>query len=765
MRVMRLAWPAVCCALWINPLVTVASFGQNTGPAEQARRTPPVRFEESARLRLAEPLPHAFRIATADLNSDGKPDVVVGTSVGIVLLVQGSSEFEPGRVIPVPSPCPIPDLAIADLDRDGTPDLAVYCASAGKVFTYRGRGNGEFLAPGSIATAISTGARGLAAADLNQDGIVDLALDEDGKVAMLLGNGDATFRSGAELQIASSGQPARPTSLTVGDFNGDGIPDLATANYIYNDDVSVFLATGGGLFGAERRVGTLDRPHDLIAIDFNRDGKLDLAVACDYGLLLFSGDGRGSFQAGPKVPTEADFLSVATADLNNDGLPDFVMGGYYGGVISVALSNGDGTFRVSNTPLSIGDTFGVVLADVNGDSRPDLIASSYSGSSALLAFGRAGGEFERPTYFGAYPANSFLMRLADVDCDSTTELIVVLQGRRAVKILQRASGRVSTIHRDDYPLDAVFADFTGDRIVDLALVTVPFWAPSPGADFKAAIYVLPGRGDGTFAAEIVTPVDQCPAYQGYGSLTGRFLNVAAGDYDNDGIRDIALVNSPLGELQIYHGNGNGTFGLTRRFPIGTGGVVASGDFSRDGVADLALFAGQVNLYLGGSTGSGMTSISGPGCGMGGSLQTADFDGDRESDLLLNCANDVSILLNLGGGRFRIGPKTAIYPPLTGITAIADFDRDGRDDLAAITYVDGKLALFLSAGDGAFRTPVVVPTLTVPVSMIAVDFDDDGKPDLVAIDESDGSLELLRNKPAERVGPPHRPIPRSGSSRH
>ena len=83
---------------------------------------------------------------------------------------------------------------------------------------------------------------------------------------------------------------------------------------------------------------------------------------------------------------------------------------------------------------------------------------------------------------------------------------MILQGRRSVTILQRSSGRVSTIRRDDYPLDGVFADFNRDGVPDLALVTVPSWQGEPGGDFQAAIRVLPGRGDGTFAAEITKRV-------------------------------------------------------------------------------------------------------------------------------------------------------------------------------------------------------------------------------------------------------------------
>jgi len=721
-----------------------------------------LRFKASAVLPLAERLTNAFRVAVGDVNRDGRPDIAVGSAAGVVLLLAGAdSQFEPGRVIPVSSPCPTPDIALADLDRDGALDLAVYCPPAGKVFTYRGQGDGSFRPPESLATSISASARGMVAADLNGDGILDLALGQDGKVTVLFGNGDATFRMGTELKIAGSPTGGVPVALAVADFNRDGIPDVATANPVDYDDLSIFLGAGGGLFTAERKVPTEDRPHDLVPADYDHDGNMDLAVACDGGLLLFTGDGHGSFRAGPEVLSGDRAVSVATADLNGDGLPDFVVGNYYGGRITVILNGGDGTFRPAATVASIGDVFSVVLADMNGDSRPDLIASSYSGSSALLALGRGNGVFESPTYFGTDYANSFPIRLADIDADGKTELAVILQGRRTISILHPSSGRASTIRRDDYVLDGVFADFDRDGIPDLALVTVPSWQGVPGTDFNATLRVLPGRGDGSFAADIVTPIERCPAYQGYGSApTSRFLSVASGDFDGDGIADIALVNLPVQELQIYHGSGDGTFRLTQRFPTAWGGALISADFDGDGVQDLALFEGQAAIYSGNAKGGMIKSASPERCQGSGSLERGDFNGDGKPDVLLNCGSDLTVLFNAGGGLFRAAPRFVLSPPrgrLATLSAIGDFDRDGRDDLAAITYdlspadesrdesIVILFGILFSDGNGSFGGPAPAPVAVDAASMIAMDFDGDGRTDLVVVDASDGTLKALRNK--------------------
>ena len=724
-------------ALWV--LVAIRSFAQD------------LHFESAAVLPLAEPLQNAFRLTIGDVNRDGSPDVVAGSAAGVVLLLaQNPGQFAPGRVIPVPVACPVPDLVLGDFDRDGLPDLAVYCPLAGKLFTYRGAGDGTFSAPSRFDAPIANAARGLAVADLDQDGVPDLVLGQDGKVAVLIGNGDGNFHAGAELNIASlSPSFARPVALTIADFNGDGIPDIATANLVDNDDVSIFLGLGGGSFAPEVKLLTHDRPHDIVAVDFDGDGNMDLAVPCDSGLLLFSGDGHGAFRPGPQFRSDSRPLSVAVADLNGDGLPDFAVGNYYGGSISVVLNSPDGTLRQVNTIPSIGDAYSVALADLNGDSLPDVVASSYSGSSALFAAGRGAGNFDQPVYFGAYPANSFLTRKAEGG--GGDKFAVVLQGRRLIHVVDRNSATVNKIFRDDYPLEAVFADLNGDGIEDLALITVPAWR-GEDVDFHASIRVLPGLGDGRFDGEIVTPIDS-PAQQGFASLSSRFLLMTAGDFDGDGVQDLAIVNQPLQELQIYRGNGDGTFALTQRFPAISGHALAAADFNGDGVQDLATLEDRVNVYLGNRAGDMIKAGSVEGCQFGsGGLGKGDFNGDGAPDLLLNCESETTILLNVGGGSFQAGPKLTRGAPPTpfgAVFATGDFDGDGKDDIAVLDYgrnSTGPIAVMLSDGTGSFRAPFPIPVRSNPIAMAALDFDGDGALDLLAIDASDGSLRILRNQP-------------------
>ena len=153
----------------------------------------------------------------------------------------------------------------------------------------------------------------------------------------------------------------RPLSVTTGDFNGDGISDLATANES-SDDVSVLLGLGSGIFATQQTFFAGDRPWSVTTGDFNGDGITDLATANlgsdDVSVLLGLGDGtfatQQTFSAGDTP------LSVATADFNGDGITDLATANFTSDDVSVLIGLGDGTFATQQT-FSAGDFSGSVV--------------------------------------------------------------------------------------------------------------------------------------------------------------------------------------------------------------------------------------------------------------------------------------------------------------------------------------------------------------------------------------------------------------------
>jgi hypothetical protein len=351
-------------------------------------------------------------VAVADLNGDRKPDLVVancsptgspncaGEGSVAVFLGNGDGTFQPAATYDSGGGN-TQSVAVADVNGDGKPDLLVANEGSSTVGVLLGNGDGTFQ------SAIIYGSGGLypqsiAVADVNGDGKPDLVVSNNcdigcspengGVVGVLLGNGDGTF------------QPAVPynsgggflDSVAVADVNGDGIPDLVVANEA-NGTVGVLLGNGDGTF---QQVVTYSSggadPTSVVVADVNGDRKPDLLVAncsasggsgcidesVDGSVGVLLGNGDGTFQAAVAYDSGGSgALSVAVADVNGDGKPDLLVANFCGtgcsspGAVGVLLGKGHGIFA-HPVSLSPDATNSVAVADVNGDGKPDLLVAT-----------------------------------------------------------------------------------------------------------------------------------------------------------------------------------------------------------------------------------------------------------------------------------------------------------------------------------------------------------------------------------------------------
>jgi hypothetical protein len=325
----------------------------------------------------------------SDFNRDGKMDIAVASYYGVtsppgvqIFLGKGDGTFGPPAIYDANNGAGA--MAVADFNHDGTPDLVAVNEAGAFVSVLLGNGDGTFQGP--VNYGVPGGPAGIVVGDFNDDGNLDIATTDqyDGTcycVSILLGNGDGTFR---EPPITTPLSKAYPESLVAGHFDGDKNLDLAvTLNFESQGEVQILLGNGDGTFRLGNSYAVTPDSGAIIAADFRKNGKTDLAVAEfeGMGVAVLLGNGDGTFQQ-PLVYEVVSSLAVAAADMNGDGIPDLVAVsvGSSSGSAAVLLGNGDGTFQ--NATIYPAGEFpnALAVADFNGDHRPDITIVDQTGS-------------------------------------------------------------------------------------------------------------------------------------------------------------------------------------------------------------------------------------------------------------------------------------------------------------------------------------------------------------------------------------------------
>jgi hypothetical protein len=728
---LRTVLGVLCAGFW---LLTIPAAAQS-----------PVVFE--ARRDFPTNGLQAQSVVTNDFNQDGKLDlatvnartfdVTVQTGAGDGTFQTTGSFFAGGSVNRGPI-----DLADGDLNNDGKLDLAV-AALEGTVAVLIGNGDGTFQSPLIFGAGVLP--QSVAVGDLNGDGNLDIAtvnfanasIPDSHSLAVLLGNGDGTFREARLFNVGS-----QPFDLAIADFNSDRRPDVAVTfrgPSGSNGGISLLIGNGDGTFRTATTLSGVSSTLAILAEDINGDGRIDLAATSTSSktgtLRLLFGNGNGGFSNGGSFSIGLFALSVTAGDFNGDGRKDLATASRDSQEVAVVLSQGTG-FQTPAKYVAGRDPFAIVDGDFNRDGLVDLATANFSSNSLTVLIGKGAGKFAAETTFAAGGKSPQFAVAADFNRDCKMDLVTAnIESNNVSVLLGNGDGsfqRPAVVRVGTQPFHLAVGEFNGDGVPDLAVANSGVAFSDPGN-----VSILLGSGNGSFRQAITIPAADAPA------------SISVGDFNRDTRDDLAVVNFRSNSVSILLGQGNGNFQPAQalNFPTLSGLISsAAGDFNGDGLADLEIVSTfQSTVFVMLSNGDGTfrqsSKIVFPLIRSIGVFAVADLDKDGRLDL---AGSSGIVLMGNGDGTFRTIEE--FRPTASESIAAGDLDGDGFPDLMTTGGFALRVAVHVGKGDGTFQPEIRFGAGGFPVSILAADFSGDGKPDMVTANSLNNITLMLNRKP-------------------
>lgn len=577
-------------------------------------------------------------------------------------------------------------LTLVDVNSDGNPDLIAISNNAdtfvATISVFLGKGNGTYQTVANYATNIVTGY--VTVADVNNDGFPDLIVvgtpasgnASDPAVQVFLNNGKGVFGSAINGPALTTNSFFRQ-SAAVANFDSDqnSNADIAT------NDGYILLGDGSGNFTVKGSGPQFQGADNLVAADFNHDGKIDLATVNGrtFSIGIFLGNGDGTFTAGQEYASIFGAANIGVSDIDGDGNPDLIVGvatphGFGPTSDSASytyfmLGRGDGTFAgaplypaqsAQGTNVEVGPAF--ALADVNDDNKLDIMTVNVNG-------------------------------------DSGNRALYTLLNNGEGSFTPGSSTAISVQGTANDPALVLSGDLTNDNKMD-AIVAVTTQDAGDGVSGTGNLAVFLGTGSDSFGSEMDT------------SIASTAAAAVTGDFNNDTKLDVIV-----------------------------GGLTATDDDGNPTAGAVYFLAGQKNGLFAAATRIGTAeSPLNPV-----SFAAEDLNGDKNLDLVVADAGaegatppvngSVLVYLGNGNGTFQT-PKVLDAPSFPQSVAIADVNHDGNLDIVVAssppigseTFAT-TVYVFLGDGKGDFGSPVTTTLDEFATGMQVADLNGDGFPDL------------------------------------
>jgi FG-GAP-like repeat/FG-GAP repeat len=738
-------------------------------------------------------------IVSGDFNGDGLPDLAVANGARTSAAVNGSVSiflesttgayfFFQSYQLSTTSTFPAQGIAVGDVNGDGKQDLVVTFSNTSSTAGYvvfLGNGDGTFASQGVIPIGANNMQPVLA--DFNGDGHLDMAFPSfnNSLVYVLFGNNNGTFTLNNSY---SPGTNFGPVSIAVADFNKDGFPDMAIANFSTTSPgtgtvVSIYYGSSTGTFTLHSNITTtMAGSLGLSASDINGDGWPDLAVMfvpsntslVTGTIQLWTNNQTGGFSTQQTITGwSAQNVGIAPQmvlkDINGDGFPDLVFGSSGGNSINIYYGSNSGIMTFANS----------IIVGPGPTSNPaNVIAGSFLSSTqtnqSLAVVNNATNTIDVLNPTGPQPIQNPLAYVAtntnqNITGQKTFSALVMLNNAEVIKNqgygdTWKISSSAPSVGNGTFSaspvnytagttaLGVVHGDFNKDRFNDVLVSNYG----------SGTIQLLLNNGDGTFAAQ--SPISV---------ISGNPIESAVADFNLDGNLDAATI-SLNGSISIFLGNGNGTFqapfGLTATAGGNFNGL-AVGDVNNDGYPDIATYGDAVscgshipqmfinNTHGGFKTPTNITTASGSGNG----ISLADMNGDGYLDMIIagGCGAPgnpmvAGVFLNDGAsdpGIFAVGvgyPAAGNPMDWPGGFIIADVNQDGHPDVAMKQRQGNVVNVWFGTASGTLGGPTTYTisagsTANTPIRAAAGSLHGDLYPDLVFGNNGADSFSVLTNK--------------------